>query len=270
MVAVGQHFKRVTQFLTSVIVSLGCLGGITTLQSSRLSTLRTTLSNDPVVLKTEVARAQAQLRATAKLPDFGFRNLIAGWNFMRFLQYFGDQEARSRTGYSLTPEYFRLIVDKDPRYLPSYFYLSPANTLYAGRPDITVELLSQGLRAYTPELNPDGYYLWIYKGVDQLLFLNQPHEAAKAYERAAIWAELSTSPESKTRAASARESARYLARNPGSKRVQASAWGMILTNAVDQASQKLAIQKITQLGGKVTIIRQGGMQSVSVQLPEDN
>jgi hypothetical protein len=270
MVLLGQRFRQVPQLLVSTIVVLGCLGGISALQASRLSALRAVPSNDLIVLKAEEARARAQLQAMAKLPDLGFRNLIAGWTFMQFLQYFGNQEARGRTGYALTPEYFRLIVDKDPRYLTPYFYLSPANTLYAGRPDITIELLSQGLEAYTPELHPDGYYLWIYKGVDQLLFLNQPQEAAKSYTMAARWADLSTSPEAKTRAEAARESAQYLARKPGSKRVQASAWGMILTNAVDQGSRELAIQQITRLGGKVTITRQGGMQRVSVQLPEDD
>ena len=35
------------------------------------------------------------------LPSFGFDNLIADWTFLKFLQYFGDDEARDVTGYDL-------------------------------------------------------------------------------------------------------------------------------------------------------------------------
>jgi hypothetical protein len=269
MVAIAQYLKRLPSTVVGAAVVLSCLGIISTLQASRFDNLRSASAKEAIELKAEVARAQTQLRAMAALPDLGYKNLLAGWNFLQFLQYFGNTSARSQTGYALTPDFFRLIVERDPRFLTPYFYLSPANTLYAGRPDITIELLSQGLESYSPELNPEGYYLWIYKAVDQLLFLNQPQEAAKSYEMAARWADKSSSSEAKFRAASARESAQYLANNPGSKRMQASAWGIILSNAVDQATRELAIQKITQLGGKVTLTQQGGMQGVSVTLPED-
>jgi hypothetical protein len=270
MFAVAQRVRNIPQTLIGAAVILACLGGISSLQTQRFSSLRAASANNPISLKAEVLRTQAQLRAIAKLPDLGYKNLVAGWNFMQFLQYFGNQEARAQTGYTLTSEYFRQIVDRDPRFLTPYFYLSPANTLYAGRPDITIELLTQGLKSYTPELNPDGYYLWIYKGVDQLLFLNQPQQAAKSYAMAARWAEQSSSPEAKTRAASARESAQYLANNPGSRRMQASAWGTILTNAVDQASRDLAMKKIIQLGGKVTFTEREGYREVTIKLPEDD
>ena len=59
-----------------------------------------------------------RLQMAQQVPSFGFDNLIADWYFLGFLQYFGDQEIRQETGYQVSPDFFRIILDRDPRFFP--------------------------------------------------------------------------------------------------------------------------------------------------------
>ena len=40
----------------------------------------------------------AKVKLQNKIPDFGFSNLIGDLTYLQFIQYFGDVEARDRTG----------------------------------------------------------------------------------------------------------------------------------------------------------------------------
>lgn len=249
-----------------MVVIVSCLLGITFLQHPKLESLTPKTGISKAQAQREANQSKTQLSLLQKLPSLGFDNLIADWAYLSFLQYFGDGPARQKTGYALVPDYFETIVNRDPRFIKAYLYLSPATSLYAGRPDRTVALMNQGLKSLSPTEQPRSYLVWLYKATDELLFLGDSQAAKNSYEMAAKWASVSTDPDSQRLAKSARRTAKFLAQNPDSKQAQVSAWLMVLSNAVDDATRRLAIQQIQKLGGEVSIDSQG---EVKVQLPQD-
>ncbi|NCO74969.1 MAG: hypothetical protein GW795_02070 [Cyanobacteria bacterium] len=205
--------------------------------------------------KVEALRQQekegVKINLLKNLPDFGFNNLVADWIYLQFIQYFGDR-ARDYTGYSLNPEYFRGVVDKDPRFISPYFILAPATSLFSGRPDISVELMAQGLESISPE-QPKAYQVWFYKGIDELLFVGKPEDAQKSYEMAVKWAKYHNDAGSKTVARQAEETANFLEKNPDSKKAQAAAWMGIFANAREDVVRDLALRNIKRLGGNLVV-----------------
>lgn len=205
-----------------------------------------------------------RLNLLEKIPVFGFTNLVADWTYLNFIQYFGDTTARQLTGYSLSPEYFAVIVQHNPRLVDAYFYLSPATSLFAGRPDRSVALIAQGLQSITPTIDHTAYLLWFYKGADELLFLGDDRAARHSYEMAAEWA--STFANNPIVAARARETAQFLTKNPKSLQARIGAWTMILNNARDDATRQIAILNIEKLGGEVMIDPNGMLK---IKIPDE-
>ncbi len=202
-----------------------------------------------------------------KTPVFGFNNLVSNWAFIKFLLYFGDGEVRKNTGYSVIPDYFETVVKNDPRFVKAYFYLSPANSLFAGKPEQGNALMTEGLKKIKPETSEESYFLWMYKAVDELLFLGDSEAARKSYLMAAEWADQIGDKRSKTVAARARQTAQFLQNNPDSTGAQISSWFMLLSNAKDDATRKQVIKKIEELGGEI-IVSPDGM--VQVKVPQKN
>lgn len=258
--------SQLTKTIFGAAIALSCLLGVGFLQQAKLASLTSENEVSKAQAHREAEQLKTQLSLLQKLPSLGFDNLIADWAYLSFLQYFGDQPARQKTGYDLVPEYFETVVNHDPRFIKAYFYLSPATSLYAGRPDRTVALMNQGLKSLSPTEQPRAYLVWLYKATDELLFLGDSQAAKQSYEMAAKWARVSTDPDSQRLEKSARRTAQFLADNPASKSAQVSAWMMVLGNAVDAATRRLAIQRIQGLGGQVSISSQG---EVKVQLPQD-
>jgi len=214
----------------------------------------------------ETALEQTRLSLLKQLSAFGFDNLVADWAFLSFLQYFGDGLARQQTDYSLVPDYFEVIIKHDPRFVDAYLYLSPASSIYAGRPDKTVTLMNQGLKSLSPSI-PSSYNVWLYKGTDELLFLGNNKAAKHSHEMAAKWASQSETPDSKRIARIAGNTAQFLAKNPDSKQAQFNSWMMVLNAQVDRRARHLAIRHIEALGGKVSVTPQGELK---VQPPADD
>ncbi len=104
---------------------------------------------------------------------------------------------------------------------------------------------------------PQAYYIWLYKGTDELLFLGDTEAAQHSHEMAARWASMSNESDGKRIAALSNQSAQFLARNPDSKKAQVNSWTMILVNAVDGRTRQLAIDRIEALGGQVSISPKG-------------
>lgn len=133
---------------------------------------------DKIISKNQVNIDSVQEEQSTKIwlvtqkniPSFGFDNLIADWNFLNYIQYFGDEPAREKTGYSLVTDFFEEIVNRDPRFIQAYLQLSTANSIYAGRPDKTVTFLNQILQFISPETSSLASFIWIYKGIDEILF----------------------------------------------------------------------------------------------------
>jgi len=256
--------RNPVKLLLAPAIALICLGATVILQLPKLHSLTHTVNDSTEYFKEEEFE-RTQLALFKQPLSLGFNNLIADWAFLKFLQYFGDGLARQKTGYSLAPEYFEVIVNQDPRFIKPYLFLSAASSIYAGRPDRTVALMEKGLKSISPNNSTDSYLIWIYKAADELLFRGDTKAAQQSYEMAAQWASIQNDPQSQQIAARARETAQFLASNPDSKRAQVNSWAMVLVNAVDDRTRDLAVYRIKALGGQVSITSQG---KVIVRLPQ--
>ncbi len=254
------------QLLLTVLIILLSYGTIVQLQFSRLSQLDRK-ANQPLT-KAEYLREEQQIKASLqlldKLPAFGFDNLVANWSFLNFLQYFGDDQARPKTGYRITPNFFQVIVDRDPRFLAMYPYLSASVSLYGGQPQQTVRLLQQGISKIPSAMQSEAYFLWQAKATDELLFLGKTQDARHSYEMAAAWASQSSDPQLQAIAIRSRQTAQFLATNPDSRRARVGSWYNILTNAIDDPTRQFAAKQIKALGGEI-VQRNGAFQ---VKLPQ--
>ncbi len=241
-----------------LLASIGSICGIFTiisyLQAPQLARLKQPTQHlTPADLQRQEAKAKVQLSLVKSLPTFGFDNLIADWYFLSYLQYFGDGDLRQQAGYGAAMSYFDLILDRDPRFLDAYYYLSNTGTLYAGQPERSVALMNKGLKSLSPRVPDRGYYIWRLKAVDELLFLGKASEARNSMQMASNWARQYPTPEGQNVAKLSQDTANYLARNPNSKQAQFDAWNMVLSSAIDDAVTKRAIAEIAALGGKVRV-----------------
>jgi hypothetical protein len=252
---------RITQILSILVIFLSGLGTFY-LQTYRLSQLEQKaaqqMTKDEYLH--EESQVQAQLTWLSKIPSFSYDNLISGWAFLSFLQYFGDDQARPQTGYRIAPDFFAVAVNKDPLFLGMYPYLSASVSLFAGQPQQTVQLLETGAKSIPPSKQPEAYFLWQSKGTDELLFLGRNSAAQASYEKAAEWASRSSDPQIQSIAERSRQTAQFLASNPDSRRARVASWFNILTNAIDNSTRQFAVQQITALGGKVSVTEQGALQ----------
>lgn len=240
------------QLVGPSLVALTCAALIGTTQLPQLRKISTKTSTASVpVLQQEIAAEKLRLNLLEKLPTFGFSNLLADWVFLNFLQYFGDDEVREKTGYELSPEYFEVILSRDPYFLDGYFFLSGSTALYAGMPERSVALMNRSLEQLSPQVPPKSYYVWRYKGIDELLFLGDSKAAQHSFAMAAKWASTYTDPESQSVAEFSRRTAQFLARNPRSKFAQVAAWSQVLGNATDDRTRQIAVKRIRALGGDV-------------------
>ena len=200
-----------------------------------------------------------QLQNIQKLAFSSYNNLISDWVFLRYLQYFGDDEARKQTGYGLTPIYFDVITKLDPQFISIYPFLSTGVSLYAGQPQESVRLIQQGVQGLSPQIEPEAYIAWRYDGLDRLLFLGDISGAIVAHERAADWAEGAGLQESAKRL---RGTAELLRQNPDSRTARFSAWVDVFYQSGDAIAQERAILEILKLGGKVLQTEGGEIQFV--------
>lgn len=254
----SQLRQNPNQSILTFLVALVCIVAVGVLQVPQLNYLRhrgTTASAE--AFQKEVNSERLRLNLLQKIPAFGFDNVLADWMFLNFLEYFGDDEARAVTGYSLSPDYFEIIVDHDPRFLGAYTGLSTSISLYAARPETSIALMDKGLKFMSSKIPPKSYYVWRQKGIDELLFLGNAQAARHSFENAAKWASVYSNPESRTVAELSRKTAEFLTRNPKSKSAQVAAWVMVLNNAIDDRTRKIAIDRIEALGGKVNITPEG-------------
>jgi len=248
-------------------LALLCMLGVGLLQLPQLDKhTSTTKTASLEMLKREIQSEKLRLQLLKKLPTFGFKNLLADGVFLKFLQYFGDDEARPKTGYSLSPEYFEVILGQDPHFLQAYLFLSTSTSLYAGMPERSIALTEEGLKSLSPTVPQKSYYIWRYKGIDELLFLGDAAKAQQSFATAARWASVYSDKESQQVQALSQRTAAFLADNPKSKSAQLAAWIMVLDNPVDAQTRKLALGRIAKLGAKVSITPQGALE---VQPPKE-
>lgn len=240
----------------------------TALQLGEIEQTRMDAANRPLEgsLENNVVLKQ-QLTTLKNIPTLGFRNVLADSVFLNFLQYFSDISEQSNIDIdqNLSPAFFDTIISLDPFYRNYYLFLSSSTTLYAAQPQRTVELMAKGLAEMNPDIMPNSFYVWRYKGVDELLFLGDSQSAQDSFEKAADWASRSDAPESELVEKASRQTADFLAADPESRYAQIAAWRSVLSNAVNEAIRDQAVERIQQLGGSIDMLEDANEQTGSIQ-----
>jgi len=252
-----------------LVTVLGLMGlgiAMVAIQGRQLNELQSRTFSEQELLRRDSVRART-LVITQQIPAVGFDNLVANWFFLRFLQYFGDTPSRQQIGYDLSPDYFRIVLSNDPFYRMFYIFMSGSVSGFAAKPEISIELLNQGLEQMTPTFPSDSFYLWRYKGVDQLLFLGDGVAAQQSFQTAADWARQSSHPDAPIIAESSQQTANFLLTNPDSRSAQINAWMSVLANAFDDGTRQRAVERIEALGGRIIPNPNG---TFTVQFPEED
>ncbi|WP_026730935.1 hypothetical protein [Fischerella sp. PCC 9605] len=254
------------QAIGAFITACLCILGVSLLQLPRMQQLISSKQTASLeTLEREINTEKLRLNLLKQMPTFGYDNLIANWSYLSFLQYFGDDEVRDRTGYSLSPEYFEVILERDPRFLQAYIGLSTSTSMYAAMPERSIALMKKGLNSLSPWVPHRSYYVWRYKGIDELLFLGDAQNAKQSFQKAANWASNHSDEESKQLAGFSQKTVEFLNRNPNSRYAQIATWTMVLNNKLDDKTRQRAISAIEALGGKVIKNPDG---STKIKLPE--
>ena len=261
---IEQFSRKWLSLLVNGVIGLAALAGVVTMQSSgQLGGMSAVgvqgqkpLSGMSAASFKKAAEQEAQqealrLRMLKKLPSFGFDNLIADWTFIKFLQYFGDDEAREVTGYNLGQDYFDIVTQRDPRWVDIYLFLSTAISFYQGKPETAVNLMERGTSALSlsPQMHSQSWIVWRTKGLDELLLLGDIPESIRSHEMAADWVE--GSPEGPKLAPRFRATAEYLRRDPDSVPVRFTAWNTVYTQTTDKLVRQRAKQALVKLGAQV-------------------
>lgn len=90
--------------------------------------------------------------------SFGFRSLLADFEYINFLQYYGNFENR-KTGYSEVYSYIDSITDADPHFTFAYIYGSAILGFNVKRYDEAIRIIQKGLK-----FNPRIWRLRLYLG----------------------------------------------------------------------------------------------------------
>ena len=239
-----QRFQAWNLLGQLTIAALG-LVGVVSIQRSQLD--RPPESIDPRQAEQQEAW---RLKTLQQSPTFGFDNLIADWTFLNFLQYYGDTPVRKKTGYSLSPKYFDLITQRDPRFVGSYLFLSSTVSYQLGQPEVAIRLMDRGTAALSPQIDPNAFQVWRFKGLDQLLLLGDVPGSVRSHEMAAQWA---VGTPNRNLVPLFQQTANFLRRDPNSRLIRFQAWTSVYDQATvvkDKDTQARAKREILALGGK--------------------
>ncbi len=255
---IEQFSQTWLSLLMSGVIATAALAGVVSIQSNQqLGGIRAIETEGKKPLPTMSAAGFKQseqqealrLKMLKVLPSFGFDNLVADWTFLKFLQYFGDDEARTITGYSLSPDYFDIITRHDPKRVEIYPFLSVAVSFYQAKPEFAVQLMERGTSALSPQIDPQAWTVWRNKGLDELLLLGDIPESIRSHEMAADWVE--GTPQGKQLTPMFRATAEYLRRDPDSIQVRFSGWSMVYAQTKDKVVRYRAKQALIKLGAIV-------------------
>lgn len=200
----------------------------------------------------------AQVELLKNIPSFGFDNMLANWAMLQFIQYYGDGDARRETGYGLSPDFMEIVTKNDPKFVRAYLMMSVASSVNAGKPERTIEIMNKGLAKLSPDIN-DAYFVWLYKGVDELLFLGDITAAKKSNQMAADWAKIAGNEFIEK---SARGTVKFLETNPDSRAPRVGAWMLVWINSQDEETRRLAKENIEKLGGKLVVVNNNQVMAI--------
>jgi hypothetical protein len=253
--------KKVSSHLINQVTLLGlgmsCLLIINNLQSTQLREITKSTYTKETYSKQQ-ASEKLKLSLLKKMPALGFDNIVANLTMLKFIQYFGDSDARNQTGYSLSADYLEVITQNDPLFSDAYIIISPASSIFAGTPERTVAIMNQGLAKMSAS-TLDAYYIWLYKGVDEILFLGDLSAAKHSYQMSAEWANKAGNQKI---AEAAEGTVKFLASNPDTKQAQIAVWLMVWINNKDERIRQVAQAKIESIGGKLKIYPDGRVEAI--------
>jgi hypothetical protein len=232
------------RFVVGGAIAAISLAGVILMQQARLSYPSLWVSDAKQAEQQEALR----LEVLNKSPTFGFDNLLADWVFLNFLQYYGDTPVREQTGYTLSPQYFDLITQLDPRFVDIYLFLSGTLSYQLGNPELAIQYMNRGTEALSPQMHPTAYQVWRFKGLDQLLLLGDIPGSIHSHEMAAKWAQ--KSPDAYL-APVFQEVVDFLRKDPNSVPVRLKSWASIYAQATqvkDKQTQERAKQEVEKLG----------------------
>jgi hypothetical protein len=243
------------RLITSVGISIFSILGILFFQKQYYYNNLTIQNNTNYQQQEEQIKAEVNFQK--QLPSFGFNNLIADWAFLKYVQYFGDTEVRKIAGYSVVTDYFETIVERDPNFVQSHLVMSSANSLFAAKPEKTVELLNKALETVKPEILYYPFLLWTYKAADEILFLGDLEAAQNSYTMAANWTKLRQDELGRGLSQRYQQTTRFLATNPDPSQAQFGAWMSILSTSQDPKTQNYILEQLKTLGAEITIAPDG-------------
>ncbi|NER82227.1 MAG: hypothetical protein F6K42_22225 [Leptolyngbya sp. SIO1D8] len=255
--------------LSALITAILCVSGLAALQLPRLRSHLANTELNAQTIQAEEALQQERLQLWKTMPVFGFDNLVADWAFLNFLQYFGHAEARELTGYTVSPDLFSTMIQRDPYFRQVYQFLSSSVTLFAGQPAETVALVEKGLSHMTPTFPEDSFWLWRYKAVDELLFLGEVEAAIASLDKSAEWADQSPMEDANLYVASAQRLATFLRENPNSRQGRVNAWFLVWNNGINQQVRQYAQSQIEALGYRM-IEDENGIRLEDINPDTDN
>lgn len=254
------------QLFGSIGLILACLAGIIGIQQGNISYPTGNFKRSEYLA--QEGAEKLQLDVIKKLPAVGFDNLLADWLYLRYIQYFGDSDARDLIGYPLASDYMEAIVSRDPFFVDALIKLDTGTSIFGGDPHTSVASLEKSLAVIPSDLKANEfppYWLWVTKGINELLFLGDTKAAQQSYKMAAQWAEQYDSPETQRRARQLRRTAQFIEKRPDSKIPQIGAWTMVLSSTSDERTIKRALMEIRALGGEIVEQPNG---AVTVRVPE--
>ncbi len=233
------------------LLLLGAALGVVYIQNRAIATA-TKVDPNAEAIQTQT---QGRLDVLKVIPSGGFDNLIANWAYLDYLQYFGDEDTRNATGYSLNDDYFEVMVERDPRFLTIYPFLSAGISYYLGKPERAIALMEKAAGSLSPQEQPESFWVWRFMALDQLLLVGDVPGAIRNFEQAAKWAE--QTPEQENYGPFFRETASFLRNNPDSTEIQIFGWQTVNVEDVDETIRHRAVKELEKLGLRRVIDEQG-------------
>lgn len=237
-------------WLKNLAIALTAMGGVIAMQLF-WPPEGSPLKNRSVGSKEDALRKEKQealrLQILKATPTFGFDNLIADWTFLEFLEYFGDDDARNQTGYSLSGDYFDIVTKFNPRWVDIYLFVSNSLSIYEGKPEEGVKYMTRGVESLSPQVNSDAWLVARLRGIDQLLFVGDIEGSINSHELAAKWAEGTDDQEL---APLFENTAKFLRENPDNKSIKINAWLWVYYQTRDERVRDRATQELLDLGVK--------------------
>lgn len=202
---------------------------------------------------------EVSLDALGKLPNFGNRNLVADFLWLRFAQYFGDSQSRSKSGYGLDYKYLEAITDRNPQFENAYRVANMAVAYKMGRADLADALLVKGINA-----NPKAFLIWQTRGFLHFLYTGDIAKAVYCFRRSAGLAVAVGGNSQQHWGNYWFAMSRYLEVSKSNTWTRRQIWGEVYASSDDASTKALALSQLGKLG---VFLRKDGQMVARYAVP---